>query len=77
MNLIKEIENSETTIQVMIDLLGAQKSTLAKAKAVLQNNKQLSSRAKARQENKDLIMADIIKFDGRSGKPSIAKKKRL
>lgn len=61
MNLIKEIENSETTIQVMIDLLGAQKSTLAKA----------------RQENKDLIMADIIKFDGRSGKPSIAKKKRL
>jgi hypothetical protein len=77
MNLIKEIENSETTIQVMIDLLGAQKSTLAKAKAVLQNDKQLSSRAKARQENKDLIMADIIKFDGRSGKPSIAKKKRL
>jgi len=77
MDLLKEIQNSKLIIQSTIDMLGAHQSTLEKAKAVLQNDKQLSSRAKARQENKDLIMADIIKFDGRSGKPSIAKKKRL
>ena len=61
MDLLKEIQNSKLIIQSTIDMLGAHQSTLAKA----------------RQENKDLIMADIIKFDGRSGKPSIAKKKRL
>lgn len=71
MNLLQEIQQAENTTKAMIDMLGGNLSTFAKAKAVLLKDKQPSARANARRKNKELIMQDIIK----GKKPSIAKRK--
>lgn len=75
MDLLKEIQRSKVIIKSTIDMLGAHQSTLEQAEAVLIADKQPSTRAKARQVNKALIMQDIMTLELKQGKPTIAKRK--
>lgn len=57
-------------------MLGAHLSKLEKTEATLLQNNVPSTRAIARKQNKENIMTDIVRLEGRNGKPQIAKKKR-
>lgn len=76
MDLLKEIQKSKVIIKSTIDMLGAHQSTLEQAEAALLAGKQPSARAKARQENKALIMQDIMTLELKRGKPTVAKKNK-
>jgi len=75
MDYLKEIQSLKNITKNTIDMLCANLSRLEKVEAVLEKNKQLSSRAVARKRNKNKIMQDIISFEIKPGKPAIAKRK--